>query len=130
MKSLHQPLLPVAAILTAIGLALSSCQTQGQVINFDVPGGAGAANYSGQGAYPDPGHNYWNPIAGGGTTPATNKLSDGVTHSSITLTSSLGGTYGTQAEAKAPRQDCNNRSEYNGAALQSDTLEQCPCWHV
>src|SRR5215469_3707488 len=69
---------------------------QAQVINFDVPGGAGGKNYSGQGAYPDPGKNYWNPIAGGGTTGATNRLSDGITASPITMTSQMGGTYGTQ----------------------------------
>src|SRR5689334_8634565 len=84
-------------------LAMGICLTviiggagRAQVVNSDVPGGAGAVNYSGQGAYSDPGHNFWNAVLGGGTTPATNRLSDGITPTPITLTSQLGGTYGTQ----------------------------------
>ena len=58
---------------------------QAQVLNFDVPGGIGGTNYSGQGGYSDPGNNYWNPITHQGTTtPGTN--SDGVSASPITLT--------------------------------------------
>src|SRR5580692_11010328 len=83
-------------ILVAVYIGSRDNATQAQVINFDVPGGAGAVNYSGQGACPDPGNNYWNAIVGGGTTLATNLISDGVTASPITLTSQLGGTYGTQ----------------------------------
>src|ERR1700742_133199 len=66
---------------------------QAQVINFDVPGGAGVANFSGQGAYTDSGNNYWNAINGGGTKSGC-FLSDGITASSITLASQLGGTFG------------------------------------
>ncbi len=33
-----------------------------KTINFDVPGGGGGVNYVGQGAYSDPGNNYWNAI--------------------------------------------------------------------
>ena len=51
-------------ILAALCIGLCGNATQAQVINFDVPGGAGAANYSGQGAYSDPGNNYWNPVVG------------------------------------------------------------------
>ncbi len=98
---------------------------QAQVINFDVPGGAGAANYSGQGAYPDPGNNYWNPIVGGGTTGATNRLSDGTTHSPITLTSQLGGTYGTQGAQGTPAA-LQQPYQYNSGVLRSDTLNNVP----
>ena len=98
---------------------------QAQVINFDVPGGAGAANYSGQGAYPDPGNNYWNPIVGGGTTGATSLLSDGVTHSPITLTSQFGGTYGTQGTQGTPAA-LHQPYEYNNAILRTDTLSNIP----
>src|SRR5580693_3215151 len=104
---------------------LCSRAIQAQVINFDVPGGAGAANYSGQGAYPDPGNNYWNPIAGGGTTGSTGRLSDGVTHSPVTLTSQLGGNYGTQGTQGTPAA-LQQPYEYNNAALQADTLNQVP----
>jgi hypothetical protein len=83
-------------------LGLYSELIQAQVINFDVPGGAGAVNYSGQGAYSDPGKNYWNPIVGGGTTGATNRLSDGVTLSPITLMSQMGGTFGSQGAQGTP----------------------------
>ena len=100
--------------------------TQAQVINFDVPGGvAGAANYSGQGAYSNPGNNYWNPIFGGGTTGATNRLSDGITASPITLTSQLGGTYGTQGTQGTPAA-LQQPYEYNNAALRTDTLNNVP----
>ena len=47
-------------------------------VNFDVPGGDGGINYAGQGAYPDAGHNYWNPFVLGGTT-GPGKDSDGAT---------------------------------------------------
>jgi hypothetical protein len=50
---------------SAVLLALCGALTRAQVINFDVSGSAGAANYSGQGAYPDPGNNYWKPVVGG-----------------------------------------------------------------
>jgi hypothetical protein len=97
-----------------------------QVINFDVPGGvSGSANYSGQGAYPDPGHNWWNPIRGGTTTAATNLLSDGISHSPITLTSELGGTYGTQG-TQGTAAGLQQPYEYNNAALQADTLNNVP----
>jgi hypothetical protein len=115
--------LPVFLSLLFLGAALfNAC---GQVINFDVPGGAEAANYSGQGAYSDPGHNYWNPIWGGTTTGATNLLSDGATHSPITLTSGLGGTYGTQG-TQGMAGGLQQPYEYNNVALQSDTLNHVP----
>jgi hypothetical protein len=112
-------------ILTVMLGILSNHAIQAQVINFDVPGGAGAANYSGQGAYPDPGNNYWNPITGGGTTGATNYLSDGVTHSPVTLTSQLGGTFGTQGAQGTPAA-LQQPYEYNNAVLQTDTLNNVP----
>ncbi|HTR44046.1 MAG TPA: hypothetical protein VMH87_20725 [Pseudomonadales bacterium] len=114
-------------LISLIALSLSAAPfiTNGQVINFDVPGGAGAVNYSGQGAYPDPGNNYWNPIWGGKTTGATNLLSDGVTHSPITLTSELGGTYGTQG-AQGTAAGLQQPYEYNNAVLQVDTLSNAP----
>src|SRR5258705_6576786 len=106
-------------------LTLCSWATQAQVINFDVPGGAGATNYSGQGAYSDPGNDYWNAISGGGTTGATNRLSDGVTHSPITLTSQLGGTYGTQGTQGTPAA-LQQPYQYNNAVLRTDTLNNVP----
>ncbi|HXB60042.1 MAG TPA: hypothetical protein VNU95_10775 [Candidatus Acidoferrales bacterium] len=97
-----------------------------QVINFDVPGGvSGSANYSGQGAYPDPGHNWWNPIRAGKTTAATNLWSDGSTHTPITLTSELGGSYGTQG-TQGMAAGLQQPYEYNNAALQVDTLNNVP----
>jgi hypothetical protein len=112
-------------VLTAICLMLNRHEAPGQVINFDVPGGAGAANYLGQGAYSDPGHNYWNPVVGGGTTGAGNYLSDGVTLSPITLTSQLGGTYGSQG-AQGTAAALQQPYEYNNGALQVDTLNNVP----
>ena len=112
-------------ILVAVCIGLCDIQSWAQVINFDVPGGAGAVNYSGQGAYPDPSNNYWNAIVGGGTTVATNLLSDGVTASPITLTSQLGGTYGTQGAQGTPA-GLQQPYEYNNAKLQTDSLNHVP----
>ena len=89
-------------MVTAVCLALCGPAAKAQVINFDVPGGASAANYSGQGAYSDSVNNYWNPIVGNGTTPSNARLSDGVTPSPITLTSQMGGTFGTQGTQGTP----------------------------
>jgi hypothetical protein len=59
--------LTCASAVACILLAASAAQAQ--VINFDSPGAFGA-NYSGQGAYSDPGNNFWNAVpASGGTTP-------------------------------------------------------------
>ncbi len=66
-----------------------------QVVNFDVPGGMGGLNYSGQGALPDSGHNYWNAFVNLGTTP-TGFFSDGVTASPVTLTDNSPNHYGPQ----------------------------------
>src|SRR5450631_2378152 len=112
-------------ILTAVCIGLCDNATRAQVLNFDVPGGAGAVNYSGQGACPDPGNNYWNAIVGGGTTLATSLLSDGVIASPITLTSQLGGTYGTQGAQGTPA-GLQQPYEYNNAKLQTDTLNHVP----
>lgn len=125
MMRLRQYSPPPTVVATAACLAWAVATAHGQVINFDVPGGAGGVNYSGQGAYSDPGHNYWNPIAGGGTTGPTNRLSDGVTPSPITLTSSLGGTYGTQGAQGKPA-GLQQPYEYNNVALQTDTLNNVP----
>jgi hypothetical protein len=110
-----------ALILSALCIGLCDTATLAQVINFDVPGGAGAANYSGQGAYPDPGNNYWNPVVGNGTTGPNSYLSDGVTPSSITLTSQMGGAYGTQGTQGTPA-GLQQPYQYNNAALRTDKL--------
>ncbi len=64
-----------------------------KVVNFDVPGGvSGGTNYSGQGAYSDSDHNFWNKFAFKGTTAAGTN-SDG-TVSPVTMTDASGNTYG------------------------------------
>jgi len=128
LKKAHPSLFPAFlkfVILTVLFIMPGSYATEAQVINFDVPGGAGATNYSGQGAYPDPGNNYWNSIFGGGTTGATNLLSDGITTSPITLTSQLGGTYGTQGTQGTPSA-LQQPYEYNSSVLRTDTLNNVP----
>lgn len=115
----------VSLILTTLSICLGS-YVHGQVINFDVPGGvSGSANYSGQGAYADSGHNWWNPIRAGKTTAATNLWSDGSTHTPITLTSELGGSFGTQG-TQGTAAGLQQPYEYNNAALQVDTLNNVP----
>jgi len=113
------------AFIAVAAVFLCSQAVHSQVINFDVAGGAGAANYSGQAGLSDPGNNYWNPIVGGGTTGATNLLSDGVTPSPITLTSQLGGTYGTQG-ANGTAAGLQQPYEYNNAILRTNTLNNVP----
>ena len=112
-------------MVTAVCLALCGPAAKAQVINFDVPGGASAANYSGQGAYSDTGNNYWNPIVGNGTTPSNARLSDGVTPSPITLTSQMGGTFGTQGTQGTPA-GLQQPYQYNNVALRIDTLNNVP----
>jgi len=112
-------------VLVAVCLVPGSEALQAQVINFDVPGGADAANYSGPGAYADPGNNYWNPVVGNGTTGATNRLSDGITTTPITLTSQMGGTYGTQGTQGTPAA-LQQPYQYNNATLRTDTLNNVP----
>jgi hypothetical protein len=110
----------------AIFLAwLGIVSSHAQVINFDVPGGAGATNFFGQGVYAEPANNFWNPVLGGGTTSATNLLSDGVTHSPITLTSQLGGTFGTQGAQGTPAA-LQQPYQYNNAVRRTNTLNNVP----
>ncbi len=125
----RQPACPVAvkslAILTAVGLVLGLPAARAQTINFDVPGGVGAVNYSGAGAAPDPGV-YWNALAYQGTTSGS-LLSDGVTASPITLTDASRnnfnpgqGAQGTQGGLEAPY-----AYENNGTPV-TDTLNNIP----
>ncbi len=110
------------AILLGLSWGLAA---EAQVINFDVPGGAGATNYSGPGTYADPGHTYWNPVVGGGTTGATNLLSDGTTSSPITLTSQLGGTFGTQGTQGTPAA-LLQPYQYNNGVRRTNKLDHVP----
>jgi hypothetical protein len=120
----HRGYCRILILVSLLVLFGATLDIPAQVINFDVPGGAGAANYSGQGAYADPGHNYWNAIVGGGTV-VNNLLSDGVTSSPITLTSQLGGTYGTQGTQGTPA-GLQQPYEYNSVALRQDSLNNVP----
>lgn len=77
----------------AVACAMLCDTTQAQsALNFDVPGSYGTP-YSGQGAYSDPGNNYWNTIPGSGGTTSGNLLSDGLTSTLITLSLSSYQTY-------------------------------------
>jgi alpha-L-fucosidase 2 len=112
---------------TPSGSFTTTGSTLVQVINFDVPGGIGGINYSGQGAYSDPGHNYWNPIADDGTTAAGTK-SDGVTLSPVTLTDASTGSYapgqgaqGTPAGLESPFVNDSG----NGSTI-TETLNNVP----
>ncbi|HVU27573.1 MAG TPA: glycoside hydrolase N-terminal domain-containing protein [Verrucomicrobiae bacterium] len=99
--------------------------THAQVINFDAPGGLGAANYSGQGALSDSGNNYWNPVVKGGTTTG-GLLSDGVTASSITLTDNSPNSYGQQSAQGTPGGlEAPFLDENNGSTV-SNTLNNVP----
>ncbi len=108
-------MLQTPVCFVTVGLILFSKVIQGQVVNFDVPGGIGGQNYSGAGAAPDSGI-YWNPIVYQGTKSGT-LASDGGTASSITLTDSSiidynpgQGSPGTVAALEAPFVYENNGS--------------------
>jgi hypothetical protein len=119
--------------------SLIASDPAGVAINFDVPGTGIATgsfngpsqNYVGQGAYADPGHNYWNSVVNNGTTPpATN--ADGVTVSPVTFSSSeqfvynangkgeLNGTQGTPAFLETAYEGITS------AGTESDTLNNVP----
>ena len=63
--------------------------------------------------------------AGGATTGATNRLSDGTTASPITLTSQLGGTFGAQGTQGTPA-GLQQPYEYNSGVLRTDSLNKVP----
>ncbi len=127
-----KPSTSAMASLAAAGIILCGQVAQAQVINFDVPGGvSGNVNYSGQGAYSDSGHNYWNAVVT--TSPYTTSgglSSDGVTAISITLTAPYraggGGIYtgdtqganGTPSGLFAPFED-NKSSTFNTNTLNN-----------
>ena len=118
----------MTTVLAAACIILYSDKAKSQVINFDVPGGeSGGANYSGQGAYPDIGHNYWNPIVPNGTTSAgTND--DGFTRSAITFTEAQSGDYndggpGTQGSPSGLQ---TYFAYANNSATQTCTLNHVP----
>jgi hypothetical protein len=98
------------------------------VVNFDVPGGeSGGVNYSGQGAYADAGHNYWNSIVPGGTTAAGTN-SDGATVSAVTFTEAQAGDYndggpGTQGSPSGLQ---SYFAYANNSSTQTCTLNHVP----
>jgi len=116
----------VVTAVSSSGVSVYSPQVAGTTsfsgtINFDVPGGEGGANYAGQGAYSDPGNDYWNDIVANGTTPAGTN-SDGVTLNTITFTEAQtgkfqGGTYSTEGTPQA--------LEYYFADVTSSVTNTC-----
>jgi hypothetical protein len=62
------------------------------VLNYEVPGVYGANEYSGQGAYSDPGNNNWNVVPGSSGTTAFDEYSDG-SSANVTLSLSSYQTY-------------------------------------
>jgi autotransporter-associated beta strand protein len=106
-------------------MMFGSRAARAQTINFDVPGGVGAVNYTGLGGAPGTGV-LWNPIAYQGTT-STGLLADGATPSAITLTDTSPNNYnpgqgaqGTQGGLEAPY-----AYENNGTPA-TETLSQVP----
>jgi hypothetical protein len=118
-------LLAITSLITLCVL-LWIYPTYAQVINFDSPGGLGAVNYSGQGAYVDlPGDNYWNSIVQKGTA-RTNLFSDGLTSSPITLTDQSPNHYGTQGAQSTPAGlEAPFFYENNGSVI-TNTLNNVP----
>ena len=94
----------VAAGLTATCVLMGCNLTEAQqVVNFEVPGSYGATVYSGQGAYSDPGNNFWNTIPGSGVTSAFDETSAG-SATAVTLSLSSYQTYnnGSQGAQGTP----------------------------
>ena len=80
--------------LLAFGAAVASAE----VINVDFNSSLSGATYSGQGAHPDPGNDYWNGMDVPGPSP-TLLESDGVTDSGATVTVTGGGGFDASVEA-------------------------------
>lgn len=78
--------------LAVVGAMLCAATQAQIVLNYDAAGSYGSP-YSGQGAYSDPGNNYWNTIPASGGTSSGSLLSDGSTATSITLSLSSYQTY-------------------------------------
>jgi autotransporter-associated beta strand protein len=91
-----KPHFTVAA--AAVCMMFGSHAVRAQTINFDIPGGVGAVNYSGPGAAPDPGL-YWNAIAYQSTSSG-GLLSDGATTSPVTLTDTSPNYYNPGQESQ------------------------------
>ena len=122
----------IRSVCLTIGFALVAAVSEAQVINFDVPGGVGGAvSYSGQGAYSDPGNNYWNAVVTNAPyTTSGGLLSDGASTSPITLTAPYGagggaiytgdaqGANGTPSGLFAPFED-NKNSTFNTNTLNN-----------
>ena len=93
--------------IIAVSAVLCSVAQAQFALNYEVPGSYGATSYSGQGAYNDPGNNYWNTIPGSGGTSGGgfgDLLSDGATYTSITLSLGSYQTYnnGSQGAQGTP----------------------------
>lgn len=93
--------------IIAVSAVLCSVAQAQFALNYEVPGSYGATSYSGQGAYSNPGDNYWNTIPGSdGTTGGGfgDLLSDGATYTSITLSLGSYQTYnnGSQGAQGTP----------------------------
>jgi hypothetical protein len=79
----------VTSTLVVAGAMLCGV-AQAQVINFEAPGSYGVTPYSGQGAYSDPGNNFWNTApTSGGTTALGYDSSDGTDTAIANVTLSL-----------------------------------------
>ena len=116
---------PSAIPAAMLGLICGLNALQAQTVNFDVPGGVGAVNYSGLGAAPGTGI-YWNAIAYQGTSSA-GLAADGSTSTPVTLTDTSPsnfnpgqGTQGTPGGLQAPY-------AYAGSsAVVTETLNNVP----
>ncbi|MBK1834169.1 discoidin domain-containing protein [Roseibacillus ishigakijimensis] len=73
-------------LTTSVGLLALATSVQGLVVNLDIEPATGST-FSGQGAYQDPGHDYWNSSAAGMTNLVA---SDGVTVTGVEVTLSTG----------------------------------------
>jgi hypothetical protein len=126
-RALSLKLLAFAAVGCVLLCNHSALAASG-VINFDVEGGysGGPGNYTGQGAYPDAGNNYWNPIVPNGTTP-TGTNSDGVTLSPITFAEGEAGHYDGGGSATTPPVTF---LEDFFAYANNDTIQTCALQNV
>ncbi len=118
-------LVTVAGSLTVVSNTPIVVDPVYTVINFDTPGSFNV-NYVGQGAFSNPGHNYWNPVANNGTTSA-GVLDDGATASLITLTSHEQFTY--NAGGGVQGQPVGLEAAYEGATssgTENNSLNNVP----
>ncbi|HVU27576.1 MAG TPA: PEP-CTERM sorting domain-containing protein [Verrucomicrobiae bacterium] len=117
---------------TSIAAGAMLCgAAQAQVINFNASLAGGETTYSGQGAYSDPGNDYWNALVQNGTTPLGLDSTGGFATAiaNVTLTDTSPGSYNGGLGAGTPGTPSAFFAGFvltGGGAVTTETLNNVP----